>query len=154
MFVYTLQTKLELESIKQQPQSQQQPAATTGSSLFKLSSKVKAFQSNINTKLQTAGIQINNLNRLSTEETLDLNDFDDPNNAVINGNGHDDAPPDALTDGHQSKTVDKETRRLRDDIESLQTQMANLKEMLKQSMEEKDQLQKGVAAHCLSLENE
>ena len=67
------------------------------------------------------------------------------------------------------KTVDKETRRLRDDIESLQTQMvwspfghliifgdfdrnlilkANLKEMLKQSMEEKDQLQKGMMSEC------
>merc|ERR550532_1063544 len=67
--------------------------------------------------------------------------------AVTNGNSHEEAATHHVSsrgDGNnnQSKAADKETRRLRDDIESLQTQMANLKEMLKQSMEEKDQLQK------------
>lgn len=149
MFVYTLQTKLELESMRQ-PQSQQQPEANKsniGSSLFGLSSKLKAVQSNINTKLQTAGIQINNLNRLANEETIDLNEVDEVHNAEMNGNGngHDEHSNASMDSGPPpTKTVDKETRRLRDDIESLQTQMANLKEMLKQSMEEKDQLQKGV----------
>jgi len=141
-----MQTKLELESMKQQPQSQQQATSKTenGSSFLKLSSKVKALQSNLNTKLQTAANQINNLNRLTNEEEIDTSPLalDSSGNAASNGNCPDDAHRDSILDGAQSKTVDKENRRLRDDIESLQTQMDQLRLMLKQSMEEKDQLQK------------
>lgn len=169
--VYTLQTKLELESMKQQPQSQPQPPTGAksdgGSSLFKLKSTVKAFQSKVNTQLQTAGIHVNNLNLKSGDEPIDGNANDDTD-AMSNGNSHEETQSESKTE-KTVKTVDKETRRLRDDIESLQTQMvwspfghliifgdfdrnlilkANLKEMLKQSMEEKDQLQKGMMSEC------
>ena len=134
-----MQTKLELDQMKGSKSSSDlllntnttsSTSNTTpqkpdlGAHFLKISSKVKAFQSNINTKLATAGIQINNLSSNNNDNNeLEEEQEEEQQPQIVNNN-------------------DKETRRLRDDIESLETQMKNLKTMLKQSMEEKDQLQK------------
>jgi len=129
-------TKLELDQLKVEanassissPQQQQKP--DLGSHLLKFSSKVKAFQSNINTKLATAGLQMKGQQNENADIVVnnDANDLNDKQQQHSHVNG--------------SNVTDKETRRLRDDNESLQTQMANYKQMLKDAMESKDQLQK------------
>eukprot|EP00484_Ammonia_sp_Unknown_P020703 CAMPEP_0197022972 /NCGR_PEP_ID=MMETSP1384-20130603/3765_1 /TAXON_ID=29189 /ORGANISM="Ammonia sp." /LENGTH=405 /DNA_ID=CAMNT_0042451105 /DNA_START=34 /DNA_END=1251 /DNA_ORIENTATION=- len=130
-----MQTKLELDQMRgtQQQQQQQQKASNDAKSdlgaqfALRFSSKVKALQSNINTKLATAGIQLNNEIAATATE----------NNS--SGDQH--------TDNHNNESAadnekSLESRRLRDDLESMETQMNNLRTMLRQSMEEKEQLQK------------
>eukprot|EP01084_Bolivina_argentea_P171342 296851_1 len=129
-----MQTKLELDQMKgSQTVSSIATAqkADLGGHLLKFSSKMKAFQSNINTKLATAGIQINNL----SNENGSINENDIEANEI---------EMDATTETNTNTNTnsDKEIRRLRDDIESLQTQIKQLKTMLKQTMEDKDGLQK------------
>eukprot|EP01084_Bolivina_argentea_P039611 73198_1 len=142
-----MKTKLELDKMKG---PQQTAAATTaspsqasdlGAHLFRVSSKFKAFQSNVSIKLATAGKQYNNLKQ-QQQQTMNEDNDDNINNDNNIVNGGDDG---VTVDDKKDKKNNKkfiENRKLRDDIESLQTQITNLKLMLKTSMEEKDQLNK------------
>merc|ERR1712130_314230 len=59
-----------------------------------------------------------------------------------NVNGNEQSDDEQKQQVNDSNISNKETRRLRDDMESMQTQMENYKKMLKESMEQKEHLQK------------
>merc|ERR1712228_931975 len=125
-------TKIELDKMKSSTSdnsSSAQQKPDLGSHLFKFSSKVKAFQSASLNKLATAtaGLQLNKQQN-GNADNESINEEEDQSQQQ--------------PQGADSSITDKETRRLRDDMESLQTQMENYKRMLKESMEQKDHLQK------------
>merc|ERR1719320_1927629 len=68
-----MQTKLELDQIKATPRPADDGKADSavGSSLIRFSSKMKALHSNLNTKLQTAMPQINQLKQTQNDGTAE-----------------------------------------------------------------------------------
>merc|ERR1719356_1277846 len=116
-----MSTKLELDKMKTSTVQSTDNSSSTqqkqdlGSHLFKFSSKVKAFQSNINTKLATAGLQINNLNKQSQQQQHN----DDANTSVDEHVEHNGSDQSQQTKMNGSNDTNKETRRLKDDIETL-----------------------------------